>query len=138
MPPKKRKLSGEDGNPTDEDNLSSNAKKPANFPIFSKRVADAKVNEEADKSSKALKFDLTWSEHGQIQPGSKSNVRPLIYFSSASLPGRAKIAAFDIDNTLIVTKSGRKWPTGAQDWKWFHPSVPEKLAELDRDSYRIL
>ncbi|KAL8011025.1 putative BRCT domain, HAD-superfamily hydrolase,subfamily IIIA, polynucleotide kinase 3 phosphatase [Plasmopara halstedii] len=50
-----------------------------------------------------------------------------------------KIAGFDLDGTLIVTKSGNKFAKSTDDWKWFHASlVREKLAELARDGYTLI
>lgn len=53
---------------------------------------------------------------------------------------RVKVAAFDLDGTLITTKSGAKYSKGPQDWKWWGNSstlVPEKLASLYKDGYII-
>jgi hypothetical protein len=49
------------------------------------------------------------------------------YASDAS---RAKIAAFDMDQTLINTKSGKKFAQSRSDWVWWHESVPECLRRL--------
>ncbi|KAG9245038.1 bifunctional polynucleotide phosphatase/kinase [Calycina marina] len=51
---------------------------------------------------------------------------------------RAKVAAFDLDSTLIETASGKKFASGADDWKWWHPCVPETLKKLyNEDGYRV-
>ena len=34
------------------------------------------------------------------------------------------------DSTLILTASGKKFASDAQDWKWWHPSVPGVLRKL--------
>ncbi|RUS20191.1 polynucleotide kinase 3 phosphatase-domain-containing protein [Endogone sp. FLAS-F59071] len=52
--------------------------------------------------------------------------------------GRAKIAAFDLDSTLIATKSGNVHPKDAHDWKWWHHSVPKNLRELDESGYKLV
>lgn len=69
---------------------------------------------------------------------------------------RRKIAAFDFvsdpqmkpnrslmlitqDSTLITTSSGKKHSSGAGDWKWWHPSVPEILRKLyDEEGYTVV
>ncbi|CAM9143402.1 unnamed protein product, partial [Ectocarpus fasciculatus] len=38
--------------------------------------------------------------------------------------------AFDLDGTLIQTKSGKRFAQNTKDWKFFCPSIPEKLKEL--------
>ncbi|OLN85139.1 Bifunctional polynucleotide phosphatase/kinase [Colletotrichum chlorophyti] len=47
---------------------------------------------------------------------------------------RTKVAAFDLDSTLITTASGKKHGNDATDWKWWHSTVPGKLKEM----YRIV
>ncbi|KAG3096568.1 hypothetical protein PI124_g15674 [Phytophthora idaei] len=49
-----------------------------------------------------------------------------------------KIAGFDLDGTLIVTKSGKKFAKDRNDWKLFHPTlVRDKLAQLARDGFTL-
>ncbi|KAM3451641.1 hypothetical protein MY3296_005166 [Beauveria thailandica] len=50
---------------------------------------------------------------------------------------RRKIAAFDLDSTLIDTSSGRKHAKDASDWRWWDARVPGKLKELYEDGYQI-
>ncbi|KAG7388055.1 hypothetical protein PHYPSEUDO_013174 [Phytophthora pseudosyringae] len=51
---------------------------------------------------------------------------------------KRRVAGFDLDGTLIVTKSGKKFAKDADDWKWFHPTlVRDKLAELARDGFTL-
>ena len=49
----------------------------------------------------------------------------------------AKLAAFDIDNTIIQTNSGKKFATGPTDWKFMN-KVPEKLKSLNEEGFRIV
>jgi bifunctional polynucleotide phosphatase/kinase len=42
---------------------------------------------------------------------------------------KIKIAMYDLDGTLILPKSGAKFPKNAEDWKPWHPKVKPKLAE---------
>ncbi|KAF5021771.1 hypothetical protein F66182_6146, partial [Fusarium sp. NRRL 66182] len=51
---------------------------------------------------------------------------------------RRKIAAFDLDSTLIATSSGKKHASSGTDWKWWHNSVPARLRELYQDGYRVV
>ncbi|KAF5559644.1 bifunctional polynucleotide phosphatase kinase, partial [Fusarium napiforme] len=51
---------------------------------------------------------------------------------------RRKIAAFDLDSTLISTASGKKHASSGTDWKWWDNSVPAKLRELYQDGYRVV
>ena len=55
----------------------------------------------------------------------------------AQSPKRRKIAAFDFDSTLISTSSGNIFAKDANDWKWWHSSVPSTLKQLHADGYSI-
>ena len=46
---------------------------------------------------------------------------------------RTKVAAFDLDGTLIATKTGMSFPNGADDWKWWHQGIPSRLKELHEE-----
>lgn len=50
-----------------------------------------------------------------------------------------KPAMFDLDGTLIETKSGHKFPTGADDWQWI-PQYPvmKRLQDLHEKGYQII
>lgn len=49
-----------------------------------------------------------------------------------------KIAAFDMDATLIKVKSGKDFPIDEKDWEWLFPSVPTKLQQLYKDGFEIV
>lgn len=49
------------------------------------------------------------------------------------------VVFFDMDQTLITTKSGLTYPNGSKDWKWlFDEVVPKKLQELHRKGSLIV
>jgi bifunctional polynucleotide phosphatase/kinase len=84
-----------------------------------------------------LKYGLQWSSYDDR--GLNEHKHPALYYlHSSQLDGCDKIAAFDIDYTLIITKSGKKFPVNAQDWLFFDKSVPAKLKELNDSGYRVL
>lgn len=41
------------------------------------------------------------------------------------------IASFDLDGTLVHTKSGSKFARTAQDWRWFNSTTVKKLQSLE-------
>jgi bifunctional polynucleotide phosphatase/kinase len=50
-----------------------------------------------------------------------------------------KIAAFDLDDTLISSKdSGKTWNRSATSWKWWHSSVPGRLKSLHQEGYLVI
>ncbi|KAL7813583.1 PNK3P domain-containing protein [Trichoderma aethiopicum] len=51
---------------------------------------------------------------------------------------RRKIAAFDLDSTLITTSSGKKHASSGADWKWWNSKVPGRLRELyEKEGYHV-
>lgn len=51
--------------------------------------------------------------------------------------GSVRIAAFDLDDTLIKSKTGKTFPVGRDDWTWVHPHVPTHLRELWARGYAV-
>ena len=51
---------------------------------------------------------------------------------------KIKIASFDLDHTIIKTKSGRVFPKDKDDWELYNNKVIDKLHELYNDNYEIL
>jgi bifunctional polynucleotide phosphatase/kinase len=49
---------------------------------------------------------------------------------SGNVVNNSKVAAFDLDGTIIVPKEGRKFPISSTDWQWWRKSIPSKLKEL--------
>lgn len=49
-----------------------------------------------------------------------------------------KFACFDLDDTLITPKSGNKFATSGDDWKFMFPNVVDKLLELNTDKYIVV
>lgn len=49
-----------------------------------------------------------------------------------------KIASFDLDSTIIKTKSGKRFPTNSNDWVFWDDAVINKLKELHKDGYMII
>lgn len=42
------------------------------------------------------------------------------------------VAAFDLDSTITLTKSGMPWPRDGSDWKWFSNRVVESLQAMHK------
>ncbi|KAE8388559.1 polynucleotide kinase 3 phosphatase-domain-containing protein [Aspergillus alliaceus] len=49
-----------------------------------------------------------------------------------------KVAAFDLDSTLVSTASGNTFPRNSSDWKWWHDTVPARLKQLSADGYHVI
>jgi len=51
---------------------------------------------------------------------------------------RDRIVAFDLDNTLVVTKSGETHARSGDDWKWRYEIVPRVLLGLLEEGYGVV
>lgn len=61
----------------------------------------------------------------------------LYTISNDPKPNYNKIAIFDLDGTLIKTKSGHVFPINADDWKFITDDVPTRLQKLHKNGYKI-
>lgn len=61
----------------------------------------------------------------------------MMVFTGAGVEAKEKIAGYDIDGTIIRTKSGNVFPKNADDWQLNYKEVSEKLKRLHADGYKI-
>ncbi|XP_047001116.1 bifunctional polynucleotide phosphatase/kinase isoform X2 [Schistocerca americana] len=62
----------------------------------------------------------------------------LIILTSKGCKGSSKIAGYDVDGTIILTKSGRVFPKDNDDWKISFIEVPGKLKHLWSSGFKIV
>jgi bifunctional polynucleotide phosphatase/kinase len=77
---------------------------------------------------------LTWRIVNDSLVIGRYNPEPQPHRPRKELP--IKIAAFDLDDTLI-SATGAKFARSANAWKWWHPSVPGRLRQLHDDGYLV-
>lgn len=61
----------------------------------------------------------------------------LVIFTSAGVVASEKIAGYDMDGTIIKTKSGNVFPKNIDDWQIIFPEVQVKLKSLHKDGFKI-
>jgi len=65
-------------------------------------------------------------------------VPPSLIHKAGSGKGSSKIAAFDLDGTLVTTQSGLQFARTANDWQLFNTSVEAKVKEYVSKGYKIV
>ena len=61
-----------------------------------------------------------------------------IYPDEKHLEHAYKVAGFDMDYTIIKTKSGKKFPQNKDDWVLLFDNTKAKLADLSKNGYTIV
>ena len=60
-----------------------------------------------------------------------------LLYITGEVNNQQKILGFDLDGTLIKTKSGNKFPKNADDWQWLAPNVMATLQHY-RQTYQLI
>ncbi|XP_077982850.1 bifunctional polynucleotide phosphatase/kinase-like [Glandiceps talaboti] len=86
----------------------------------------------SSKESKDLKrgkpaTDSSWEKHGK-----------LLLFTQKGVQASNRIAGFDIDGTIITTKSGKVFARSTDDWRINYSEIPGKLKKLYSEGYKIV
>ncbi|GFR81523.1 bifunctional polynucleotide phosphatase/kinase, partial [Elysia marginata] len=138
-------MQANDGSDSDEDlrqkaaklnELKKEALKEASTSSESKSKPSSKSNgsTSSTKSSSSCSTSSSqaaekskWTSHDQLQ-----------VFTSKGVTSHRKVAAFDMDGTIIVTKSGKVFPTDRDDWQILHPNIFNKMKELHTKGFKIV
>jgi bifunctional polynucleotide phosphatase/kinase len=74
----------------------------------------------------------------KYETASLGNPSTVHFVSATNIVGSKNIAAFDMDGTLITTKSGKVHPESRVDWKWLSPLVKPTLRQYHNDGYKLV
>ena len=92
------------------------------------RAAESEAKRvKAEESFPPTKFKLTWDQAGEA---TSKGIQPLLFLDGPDVVHSESVAGFDIDWTIIRTKSGKKFGQGAGDWLFLNDKVAPKLKEL--------
>lgn len=64
--------------------------------------------------------------------------KKLYIFTSKGVISSGKVAGYDIDGTIITTKSGRVFAKDCDDWQIAYNEVPGKLKELHKEGFKLV
>lgn len=128
----------------------SNAHDPTISPPPTKRKTQASVSKTVvtsfftptSQKPKPPPSQVSWDERA---PGEGKPTSLLVATfqggagANATRPAHGvKVAAFDLDSTLITTASGKKHADGAGDWAWWDRRVPERLRALHKEGFQVI
>ncbi|KJR83120.1 bifunctional polynucleotide phosphatase/kinase [Sporothrix schenckii 1099-18] len=130
---------------------NSNAHDPAISPPPTKRKTQASVSKtvvanfftpasQKPKPPKPPPSQVTWEERAPAE-GQPTSLLVATFGGGARrqpIIAPIKVAAFDLDSTLITTASGKKHAEGAGDWTWWDRRVPERLRALHDDGFQVI
>ncbi|XP_053642699.1 uncharacterized protein F21D5.5 [Cherax quadricarinatus] len=89
--------------------------------------------EENGSKAKKARTGTENEDEGWVEYDNES----LLVFNK-NMEGRAKIAGYDMDGTLITTQSGKVFAVNYDDWKIIYSEVPGKLKQLHEDGYKLV
>ncbi|XP_050422103.1 uncharacterized protein F21D5.5 [Adelges cooleyi] len=103
---------------------------PPNYGLFDakKRISEYSENSISPKKRRTAAATEKW----ETRDGT------LLVYNSDDLVHKSKVAAFDLDGTIIVTQSGKVFPTDCTDWKINFPEVTKTIRQLADDGYKIV
>ncbi|XP_065064806.1 bifunctional polynucleotide phosphatase/kinase-like isoform X2 [Rhopilema esculentum] len=104
--------------------------------ISNAQKIDSSRNKQHDLNFKNMKTSEQAAT--EVKENSWKLQEGLMVFCGKGVKAREKVACFDLDGTLICTKSGKVFPTGPDDWKLLFANVKSKIKQLHDASYKIV
>eukprot|EP00775_Hariotina_reticulata_P003469 gene3469-3741_t len=121
MPPKRKHKQDQDAEQHQEDTFEEEDYAEA---IKPKKVS--KPRSKKEKFKEPFKDEQGW----HTEP-------PSLIWKDFGAKASAKIAAFDLDGTIVHTKSGGDFARDAADWRWWNKDTAAKVAEFADDGYKV-
>ncbi|XP_055546617.1 uncharacterized protein F21D5.5-like [Wyeomyia smithii] len=102
---------------------------------YERDISDDELISMQNKRARLSKQKTTVAENSLWE---EIDGKQLFVFHSKGLVSSENIAAYDLDGTLIKTKSGNVFPRNIDDWKFAFPEVVEKLKSLWENGSKIV
>ncbi|BDA42742.1 Bifunctional polynucleotide phosphatase/kinase [Coccomyxa sp. Obi] len=128
MPPRKKKAPEVDDDDADE----------AFNPKTSGKKGDADVDEKPKKRQRVKKEKEPQEIHTAHEGPAWTVVPPSLMYREGEPRSAERIAGFDLDGTLVVTKSGAQFVTNPDDFKFFNKDVPKIVKEYAEKGYKVV
>ncbi|KIM72492.1 hypothetical protein PILCRDRAFT_16074 [Piloderma croceum F 1598] len=106
-----------------------------------KRVADCQTDDTSEKKAKRELHPLFSKESDKPSKPTvfkwiKGPNKTLLHGTNLNPKCSTKVAAFDLDGTIILGSFWSKETEG--QWKWWNPAVPSRLKALHDDGYSVV
>jgi len=103
----------------------------------------ASVHESGKKSKNngstiELKSDSTSTTKTETKNNSWQRLVGTVLFKDYDSTPSTKIYAFDIDDTIITPKSGKKFAVNKDDWKIMYPNIKDELKKHISNGFKIV
>ena len=85
------------------------------------------IKPEEKKKKKKEKEEVFWETKESIY-----------YYIHPQSNAGIKVAAFDMDHTLVIPKNKKTFPKGREDWEWLYPVIPDHLKQLHNEGYKLV
>ncbi|EIW85323.1 PNK3P-domain-containing protein [Coniophora puteana RWD-64-598 SS2] len=113
------------------------------LPRKKRTLTSAIDNEETQPTTKAQKIHPFFSKHETSDSAfqwkkSLGAKRTCLHGVHLSPESRPKVAAFDLDGTVIKANLGKRTKETATQWEWWRDCVPNKLRELSNSGYTVV
>ncbi|CAL5219502.1 g1344 [Coccomyxa viridis] len=132
--PKKRSAAAEAAGDAEHDPESKIVAEAVKDEVDEKEEEEKKPKKRAKKTKEPVN-----EEPHEALEGPKWLIHPpWLMYREGEPASSSKIAAFDLDGTLVVQKTAGRFVTSASDWKLFNKDVPKVLKEYFDKGYKIV
>ncbi|XP_047503777.1 uncharacterized protein F21D5.5 [Pieris napi] len=97
-----------------------------------------KLSDTSESNIKLIKTDTMDVQECSESKWEDIDKGEVYIYTAKGVKSSKNIAAFDMDGTLIKTKSGKVHPVDTNDWQILFSCIPQKVAEKHSEGYKIV